>query len=68
MFELPEVETVRRDLERDIVGKKIKSAEAMSMEGAEAISNPQFVRLSSGWEQDHRSSAPWVAHHNRARQ
>ena len=31
MFELPEVETVRRDLERDIVGKKIKSAEAMSM-------------------------------------
>ena len=31
MFELPEVETVRRDLERDIVGKKIKSAEAASM-------------------------------------
>ncbi len=31
MFELPEVETVRRDLERDIVGKKIKNAEAASM-------------------------------------
>lgn len=31
MFELPEVETVRRDLERDIVGKKFKRAEAMSM-------------------------------------
>ena len=31
MFELPEVETVRRDLDRDIVGKKIKNAEAMSM-------------------------------------
>lgn len=31
MFELPEVETVRRDLERDIVGKKIKGAEALSM-------------------------------------
>ncbi len=31
MFELPEVETVRRDLERDIVDKKIKGAEAVSM-------------------------------------
>ncbi|MCQ3806433.1 MAG: hypothetical protein OXB92_03520 [Acidimicrobiaceae bacterium] len=31
MFELPEVETVRRDLERDIVGEKVKSAEASSM-------------------------------------
>lgn len=31
MFELPEVETVRRDLERDIVGKKVKNAEATSM-------------------------------------
>lgn len=31
MFELPEVETVRRDLERDIVGRKVKNAEAASM-------------------------------------
>ena len=31
MFELPEVETVRRDLNRDVVGKKVKKAEAMSM-------------------------------------
>lgn len=31
MFELPEVETVRRDLERDIVDKKVKAAEAASM-------------------------------------
>lgn len=31
MFELPEVETVRRDLDRDLVGKKVKDAEAMSM-------------------------------------
>ncbi len=31
MFELPEVETVRRELERDIIGRKIKNAEAMSM-------------------------------------
>ncbi len=30
-FELPEVETIRRDLEREIVGKKIKMAEAASM-------------------------------------
>lgn len=31
MFELPEVETVRRDLDRDLSGKKVKDAEAMSM-------------------------------------
>ena len=30
-FELPEVETIRRDLEREIVGRKIKMAEASSM-------------------------------------
>ena len=30
-FELPEVETVRRDLERDIVGRKVKLVEAASM-------------------------------------
>ncbi|MDE0161311.1 MAG: hypothetical protein OXL98_06185 [Acidimicrobiaceae bacterium] len=30
-FELPEVETVRRDLEREIVTRKIKTAEAASM-------------------------------------
>lgn len=31
MFELPEVETVRRDLDRDIVGKKVKEVDATSM-------------------------------------
>ncbi|MDW3219148.1 MAG: DNA-formamidopyrimidine glycosylase family protein [Acidimicrobiales bacterium] len=31
MFEIPEVETVKRDLDRDLVGKKVKEAEAMSM-------------------------------------
>jgi len=31
MFELPEVETVRRELDRDVVGKKIKTVEAASM-------------------------------------
>ncbi len=30
-FELPEVETIRRDLEREIVGRKVKTAEATSM-------------------------------------
>ena len=30
-YELPEVETIRRDLEREIVGRKIKAAEAASM-------------------------------------
>ena len=31
MFELPEIETVRRELDRDVVGKKVKAVEAMSM-------------------------------------
>ena len=30
-FELPEVETIRRDLEREIIGRKVKTAEAASM-------------------------------------
>jgi formamidopyrimidine-DNA glycosylase len=30
-FELPEVETIRRDLEREVIGRKIKAAEAASM-------------------------------------
>ncbi|MYA84909.1 MAG: hypothetical protein F4Y12_04925, partial [Acidimicrobiaceae bacterium] len=30
-FELPEVETIRRDLEREIITRKIKTAEAASM-------------------------------------
>ncbi len=32
MFELPEVETVRRELDRDLVGMKVKAAEAKSMQ------------------------------------
>ena len=31
MFELPEVETIRRDLDRELVGKKIKTVTAESM-------------------------------------
>ena len=31
VYELPEVETVRRELDRDLVGKKVKSVEATSM-------------------------------------
>lgn len=30
-FELPEIETIRRDLEREVIGRKIKTAEAASM-------------------------------------
>ncbi len=30
-YELPEIETIRRDLDRDISGRKVKSAEAASM-------------------------------------
>ena len=30
-YELPEIETIRRDLEREIIGRKIKMAEAASM-------------------------------------
>ncbi len=31
MFELPEIETVRRDLDKDLVGKRVKLVEAASM-------------------------------------
>ncbi len=31
MFELPEVETVRRELDRDLAGKKVKTVDATSM-------------------------------------
>ncbi len=31
VFELPEVETVRRELDRDLVGKKVKTVEAAGM-------------------------------------
>ena len=30
-YELPEVETIRRDLEREVIGRKVKTAEAASM-------------------------------------
>jgi len=36
-LELPEIETLRRDLERDIVGRKIKSAEALVLKSFEGI-------------------------------
>ena len=31
VYELPEVETVRHDLERDLIGKRVKTVEAVSM-------------------------------------
>ncbi|MGH1502598.1 MAG: DNA-formamidopyrimidine glycosylase family protein [Acidimicrobiales bacterium] len=34
-FELPEIETLRRDLERDIVGKKVKSVDLKSLKSIE---------------------------------
>ena len=34
MIELPEIETIRRDLERDCVGKKIKSVEVLKAKTA----------------------------------
>lgn len=36
-LELPEVETLRRDLERDIVGRKIKGAEALVMKSLAGV-------------------------------
>ena len=36
-LELPEIETLRRDLEREIVGRKVKSAQAVVMKPLEGI-------------------------------
>lgn len=38
-LELPEIETLRRDLEREIVGRKIKSAEALVMKPIAGLKN-----------------------------
>ncbi len=38
-LELPEIETVRRDLDRDLAGRKVKSAEAASMAVLEGYRN-----------------------------
>jgi formamidopyrimidine-DNA glycosylase len=38
-LELPEIETIRRDLDREIAGKKIKSVEVSSMSIVEGFKN-----------------------------
>ena len=48
-LELPEIETVRRDLDRDLSGRKIKSAEAESMAVLEGYRNrKQFTSQLEG--------------------
>ena len=48
-LELPEIETIRRDLDRDLPGRKIKSAEAASMAVLEGYHNrKQFTSQLEG--------------------
>ena len=44
MIELPEIETIRRDLERDCVGKKIKSV----IDKLNAITNVTVAHITTG--------------------
>jgi len=48
MLELPEVETVRRDLEREIAGKRVKSVEVLSTKPLAGITKKAFVERVEG--------------------
>ena len=59
--ELPEVEVMRRDLEKDVVGRRIKEAEVKPLEERDARHPPppetQGVHLAPGRTQDHEGRA-----------
>ncbi len=48
MPELPEVETLRRDLDREVVGKKIKTAEVVGRAGVTRLPKKQFISRLEG--------------------
>ena len=54
MPELPEVEVVRRDLEREVVGKKIKSGRSRRHAQRAPSPQPQAVREPARRQEDHR--------------
>ena len=47
MIELPEVETIRRDLDRDCVGKKVKNIEVKIARIAGGTSNKSLIEKAS---------------------
>ena len=57
MPELPEVEVVRRDLEREVVGKKIKAVEVDGMRSDPPLPPAQAVHRALDGQQDHRASS-----------
>ncbi len=51
MFELPEIETVRRDLDKDLVGKRVKLVEAASMKVLNRYkTRKSFADQMPGWK------------------
>ena len=56
MPELPEVEVVRRDLEREVVGKKIKAVDVDGMRAVRRHHNRKQFTSRLGRPQDHRRS------------
>ncbi len=48
MAELPEVETLRRDLDREVVGKKIKTAEVLGRAAVTRLPKKQFTARLEG--------------------
>ena len=57
MPELPEVEVLRRDLEREVVGKKVKAVDVDGMRTIRRHQQPQAVHR-RGWSaEDHRRSS-----------
>ena len=57
MPELPEVEVVRRDLEREVVGKKIKIGRCRRHARGAPSPQPQAVHHAAGRPQDHQRGA-----------
>src|SRR5690606_30538022 len=48
MPELPEVETIRRELEREVVGKKVKSVEVHGTRSVRRQTKKQFIAALEG--------------------
>ncbi|MBV9951985.1 MAG: DNA-formamidopyrimidine glycosylase, partial [Acidimicrobiia bacterium] len=48
MPELPEVETIRRELEREVVGKRVKSVEVPGRGAVTRLPKKQFVTRLEG--------------------
>ena len=57
MPELPEVETIRRDLEKEVVGKRIKTVEVTGMRSIRRHTQQEAVHRPARGPEDRRASS-----------